>query len=237
MRQGDRVYQTLYTDIVEWRMPPGTVLSEVDLAERLSVSRTPLREAIQRLAREGLVDTAYNRGATVSAISLDDVVKLFQMREALETYAARLCARRADRAPFEELRVEFKKSQEEMRKGKVSDDYAGYYDLIARFDAAIDDGADNPYLTSTLGSLRGHLRRLRKMARRRPDRMATTTDEHLAICQAICDGNEVLAAQAVAVHIHNSLRNILDVLMEDAAGPALLGPLPASPLPPEKGDS
>ena len=173
----------------------------------------------------------------MSAISLDDVVKLFQMREALETYAARLCARRPERAPFEELRIEFKKSQEQMRNGDVSDNYAGYYDLIARFDGAVDGGADNPYLSSTLGNLRGHLRRLRKMARRRPERMATTTEEHLAICQAICDGDEVLAAQAVAVHIHNSLRNILDVLMEDAAGPALIGPPPAPSLLPGKGVS
>jgi DNA-binding GntR family transcriptional regulator len=64
--------------------------------------------------------------------------------------------------------------------------------------------------------------------------MATTTDEHLAICQAICDGDEVLAAQAVAVHIHNSLRNILAVLMEDATGPALLGSLPAPSVLPDR---
>lgn len=237
MRQGDRVYQTLYADIVEWRIPPGTTLNEVELAERFSVSRTPLREAIQRLAADGLVDSAFGRGATVSEISLDDVVKLFQMREALETYAARLCARRADRTPFERLRVEFQTSGESMQSGGVGDNYDAYYELIARFDAAVDDGADNPYLMSTLRNLRGHLHRLRRIARRRPDRMATTADEHLAICQAISDGDEVLAAQAVAVHIHNSLRNILAVLMEDVTGPALLGSLPAPSVRPEGGEA
>ncbi|MFI6347438.1 GntR family transcriptional regulator [Streptomyces sp. NPDC050560] len=234
MSQGDRVYERLREDIVEWRLPPGAPLGESDLAERLEVSRTPLRAAIQRLAHEGLVVVAHGRGASVADISLDNVVKLFQMREALESYAVRLCARQspAAKGTFERLRVELEAAREELRSGQVSDEYRSYYRLIGGFDDAVDAGADNPYLLSALRDLRGHLHRLRRIARRRPDRMVTTADEHLAICRAICDGDEVLAAQAVAVHIHNSLRNILTALTEDVAGPALLGVLQQPPAAP-----
>jgi DNA-binding GntR family transcriptional regulator len=226
MKQGDVVYEHLREDIVEMRLAPGSVLNEVELTERLSVSRTPLREAIQRLAREGLVHTTHGRGTTVAEISLDDVVKLVQMREALEPYAARLCARRSNRSVFEGLRVELEQCRNDLYAGAAEDKYAGYYEHNTRFDDALAEGADNHYLAAALLELRGHLYRLRRLARRRPDRMVATTDEHLAICNAICEGDEVLAVQAASVHIHNSFRNILAALMENVVGPGLLGPLP-----------
>lgn len=231
MRQSDRVYQQLHEDILEWRLPPGATLNEVELAERLAISRTPLREAIQRLAHEGLVNAVRGRSARVAEISPDTVVKLFQMREALETYAVRLCVRLDDRSAFAEMCTEFEAQREAMHAGDVTDDYAAYYALIGRFDDAIDLGADNPYLLSTLRDLRGHLHRLRRIARQRPERMATTTEEHLAICQAIRDGDDARAAVATTTHIGNSLRTILTALMENVAGPALLGP--STPRPPE----
>jgi len=168
MKQGDVVYEHLREDIVEMRLAPGSVLNEVELTERLSVSRTPLREAIQRLAREGLVHTTHGRGTTVAEISLDDVVKLVQMREALEPYAARLCARRSNRSVFEGLRVELEQCRNDLYAGAVEDKYEGYYELITRFDDALAEGADNHYLAAALLELRGHLYRLRRLARRRP---------------------------------------------------------------------
>ena len=98
VNQSQCAYEQLRDEIVQWELPPGTHLNEVPLAERLSVSRTPLREAVQRLARDGLVTIIPGRGALVAQLALQDVVHLFQMREALEPYAARLCARNPDRA-------------------------------------------------------------------------------------------------------------------------------------------
>ena len=222
--QSDRAYDLLRVEIVQWQLPPGTHLSEVKLAERLGVSRTPLREAIQRLARDGLVRINPGRGAIVSEIALQDVVHLFQMREALESYASRLCARRPDRGVFCELRVEFEAQREEFTAAArpEGDGYDDYFSLISRLDDATDRGANNPYLLDALAGLRGHLQRLRQIARRRPTRMLETASEHLAICAAICDGDEAQAAQATAVHINNSLRNILAVIAEDVSGPNLL---------------
>jgi len=217
VRQGDRAYQELREQIIDWRLPPGSVLGEVQTSDSLGVSRTPVREALQRLAREGLVRLVPGRGAVVSQMSL------WQMREALETQAARLAARNGDRTVFESLRVDLQHEQARLAAGRGEPetgaaDYASYYELIRRFDEAVDRSSGNPYLMSALTDLRAHLARLRRLARRSPDRMRRTTDEHLSICAAICAGDEQLAGQATAVHIHNSLQHILATLLEDSMG-------------------
>jgi hypothetical protein len=104
-------------------------------------------------------------------------------------------------------------------KGLLPDsDYAEYYALIKRMDAAIDEGSGNPYILESLDRLRTHLQRLRRIAKRRPQRMLQTVLEHLAICAAIYDGDESAAAQATALHISNSLHNILAVMTDDVIG-------------------
>ena len=216
--QGGIVYAQLRDDIVEWRIPPGNVLHEIALTERFQVSRTPVREALQRLSREGLVVTKRGRGTIVADVSLNDTVKLVQMREALETYAARLCARRRDKAIFDALKIELEECRDMLHEDRVSDGYVGYYDLINRFDFAITEGAGNHYLDTALRELRGHLYRLRRIARSRPQRMVATTDEHLAICNAICDGDESRAAAETIAHIHNSFNNMLEALKDDLVG-------------------
>jgi DNA-binding GntR family transcriptional regulator len=219
--QGQRAYEELRDEIVRWELPPGAHLNEVKLAERLSVSRTPLREAVQRLARDGLVTITPGRGAVVAQLALQDVVHLFQMREALEPYAARLCARQPDRREFGELCAAFEEQKAVLEKGLAPGSaYAEYYALINRMDSAIDEGAGNPYVLESLEKLRTQLQRLRQIAKRRPPRMLQTVSEHLAICVAVHEGDEVAAVQATAVHINNSLRNILAVMTDDVIGHA-----------------
>lgn len=224
MRQSERVYQALRDDILNWELSPGTVLGEVELSHRLDVSRTPIREALPRLIREGLVQNIPGRGAIVAEISMAGISQLFQMREALETYAVRLAARAADRSAFTTLREQLR----EMRDGLATephpvDDFAEHYDLIGRFDTAIDQATNNLYLQNALRDLRGHLVRLRRLARRNPERMRRAAEEHLELCAAICAGDEVAASEATAQHIRNSLENILAVLVRDVTHSTLVG--------------
>ena len=97
MRASDRAYAALRDEIIEWRLPPGTVLGEVEQSARLGVSRTPLREALRRLSADGLVAAAGGRGVVVTDVALDDIRELFELRRALEEQAARLAAERGDR--------------------------------------------------------------------------------------------------------------------------------------------
>lgn len=213
MRASDRAYEALRDDILHWRLGPGTVLAESEQSARLGISRTPLREAVTRLAAEGLVDTAHGRAGVVTDVSPRNLVELFELREALETQASRLAARRHTPAVFEGLLAEFDAAARLLSSGKSgAGDTSGtddYYALIARLDDAIDNAIASPYLVSALRGLRGHLARARRLAHDNIERLAESVAEHRLIVQAIVDSDETLAAQATAVHLRKSLDNLL----------------------------
>lgn len=207
MRAGDRAYSTLLDEIQTGALSPGTVLAEVEQSTRLGVSRTPLREALRRLASDGLVTQASARVTVVAGIDADDIRSLFDLRRALETEAARLAARRGDRGGFRRLATEFADVD--------TAEADAYYALIARFDSAIDAAVDNAYLSAALRSVRTHLVRVRRMARDNPLRLSASAGEHELIARAIGAGDPELAAHATHVHLHNALTTILEALTED----------------------
>src|SRR5690606_17107275 len=129
-RASDRAYDTLRREILQWRLAPGTVLGEVEQATRLGISRTPLREALSRLAADGVVEARAGRGLVVAAVSPDAVRGLFELREALETAAAALAAERREPPVFAELADEFDGAAALVEQG----DLDAYYALVARFD-------------------------------------------------------------------------------------------------------
>ena len=208
MRASDRAYAALREDILTGRLSAGTGLSEVELAGRLGVSRTPLRAALARLALEGLVDTTRGRTGVVSAVSAESVTELFELREALETQAARLAARRRDPAVFDALVDRFAAAPELLREGGVE----AYYDLVAEFDAALDDALGNAVYRGALDGVRLHLARARRIATDNPERLVRSAEEHRLICAAIRDGDAALAASATTVHLKASLTTILATL-------------------------
>ncbi|MGV3711728.1 GntR family transcriptional regulator [Pseudolysinimonas sp.] len=213
MRASQRAYDELREEILTGRLTAGTPLSEVDLAERLGVSRTPLRAALARLALEGLVDTTRGRTGVVSAVSAASITELFELREALETQAARLVARRRDPDVFDALVARFADAPAVLRDGDVE----AYYALVAEFDRALDDALGNAVYRGALDGVRLHLARARRIATDNPDRLVRSAEEHRLICAAIRDGDSALAASATTVHLKASLTTILDTLAADAA--------------------
>jgi DNA-binding GntR family transcriptional regulator len=213
VRASQRAYDELREEILTGRLTAGTPLSEVDLAERLGVSRTPLRAALARLALEGLVDTTRGRTGVVSAVSAASITELFELREALETQAARLVARRRDPDVFDALVARFADAPAVLRDGDVE----AYYALVAEFDRALDDALGNAVYRGALDGVRLHLARARRIATDNPDRLVRSAEEHRLICAAIRDGDSALAASATTVHLKASLTTILDTLAADAA--------------------
>jgi DNA-binding GntR family transcriptional regulator len=213
VRASDLAYETLRDDILNWRIAPGTALSETELALRLGVSRTPLRAALARLALEGLVDTSRGRTGVVPDVSVEGIAELFEVREALELQAARLAARRRDSAVFAALAESFGHATETLEAGGTD----AYYEVVARFDAAMDDAVANPAMRSALDTVRVHLVRARRLAQDNPDRLLRAAAEHRLICEAVRDGDAELAASATAVHLRGSLTTISETLRVRAA--------------------
>ena len=212
MRASERAYGILRDEIVRWELQPGTVLAEVELAERLDMSRTPVREALARLSADGLVVAIGGRGLEVASMDADDIAALYELRQALESQAARLAARRGDPAVFLQLADDFAAVPAALNR----DDLAGadpdrdaYYALVERFDAEIDLAVHNDYLIGALEGLRTHLARVRRAAKDNPARLLAAASEHRTIAAAIAERDGDLAAHATHVHLHNSLTNAL----------------------------
>ena len=207
-RASDRAYVVLREQIVDWYLAPGTVLGEVEVAARLGMSRTPVREALARLVADELVRALPGRGLVVAEVSPGHIRDLFELRDALESAAVKLAAKGSDREVFELLADEFQAAPTVADRDDPS--RRAYYALVERFDEAVDDAIDNPYLVAALASTRTHLARVRRLARDNPTRLTIAAREHLTIARAIADGNADLAAHATHVHLHNSLQNILE---------------------------
>jgi DNA-binding GntR family transcriptional regulator len=208
MRASEKAYLQLRQEILDGDLPAGSLLAEVEQSTRLGVSRTPLREALGRLASEALVATHSGRGVVVTEISVDNITELFEVRQALEEQAARLAARRRDREVFEALQTEFRAAHELLDDGDPG--RRRYYAVVSRLDAAIDEAIANPFLVAALANVRTHTARVRRLSHDDPERLREAAREHLMIVDAIIEGSESLAAHATQLHLHRSLKHILE---------------------------
>lgn len=202
MRASQRAYESLREEIIDGSLAPGTVLQEVELATRLGISRTPVREALARLTSESLLSPLGARGVVVPHMSLPQVRDLFAYREALESSAVALAARAtpAARERFSQLTTDFDRADVK--------NATAYYALSAQLDHAIAQTANNSYLTRALTQLRPHLQRVRRIARDDMPRLEESAREHAAIARAIADGKPELAQAALTLHLAASLNNI-----------------------------
>lgn len=143
-----RVAQRIRELIVEGELPPGTRVAEAAIAERLGVSRTPVRNALPALASEGLLEPAGKRGYAVRAFTTEDSFKATEIRCVLEGYAARELAARPDRGPVvEKLREVLREGDAIFAKGfVVKEDEESYASMNGRFHDLIVGGARDPLL-------------------------------------------------------------------------------------------
>lgn len=146
------VAQRIRELIVDGTLPPGTRVAEAALAERLGVSRTPVRNALPALATEGLLEPAGKRGWAVRGFSHEDSFRGTEIRCVLEGYAARELAARPDRAEaISELRDCLAEGDAIFRKGYVvKEDEEAYARMNRRFHDIIVDGAHDPLLTELI---------------------------------------------------------------------------------------
>lgn len=207
MRASERVYATLREEILDGVLEPGTQLAEVEQGKRLGVSRTPVREALNRLASDGLVQALSPRVLVVAELSEERIRTLYELRRVLETSAAALAAERGDAEVFTELRARVEAAPRLLDAGEAG--IAPYFEVVDALDEAIADALDNPYLASALASARLHSARIRRLASHDPNRLREAAAEHLLVVDAILARDAQLAAHATHVHLHRSLNSAL----------------------------
>lgn len=177
----DEVIRRLRDLIVEGELPPGARIPERELCNSFGISRTPLREALKVLASEGLVDLNYNRGATVSRLTLEAVDDMFQVMGALEALAgesACLCATTEDISAIEDLHSKMLIHHE---RHELSE----YFRLNQLIHESIIDAAGNPILKNIYQGLSIRIRRARYMANLSRPRWDQAVAEHQEILEAL----------------------------------------------------
>lgn len=221
--KSEGVYQRLKGEIEELSLPPGTRLSELVVAERIGASRTPIREAIRRLAREGLVHHAPGEVARVAPISLRGVRTLFEFRMILEPAAARMVAADGATDPgrteaFEALVPEFERVRDGLGSRSREELAANFRALAERFDQALVAATHNGPLARAITDTRGQTKRLRRIAQTDPSRLGASLQEHLRMCRALIDGPPDAAASEVAHHLAQTLNTVIDELARGSTG-------------------
>lgn len=206
-RGSEPAFQQLAREIQTWELRPGDVLDPGGLAERLDLSEAAVIEALGRLASAGLVE-ARDGVVVVAGFDSENVIELFELREALEVQVARLAARRHDPQVFLRLRRELTAALETCRAGE-GDGFGVFYGVVDQLDQAMDDAVSSPFLVAALVPLRAHLLRVRRVNPSRT-RFVHALAEQLVIIDAILDRDEVLAMQATAVHLRASLTSLLE---------------------------
>lgn len=196
--------------ILGGRLAPGQRINEPDIAERLGVSRVPVREALRELQTSGLVEARKNAGVFVRRLEAREVADLYAFRGALDAFCGRRAACLAE-APRRALARALAASGAAMRRASRQRDVAAYYAENLRFHWAIVEAADNAPLAESYRAVvqRLHLWRLRNLAS--SVGMAASIAEHEAIALALKAGDASRAESLLAAHVgaaHERLKQI-----------------------------
>lgn len=208
MTRTDRIRQAIERAIVSGRLQPGAKLDENALAARHGASRTPVREALQQLASQGLIQLRAHAGAFVATLTLVDLAERFEALAFLEAACATLAARRHTADDRRLLSA----AHDACARAAQRQDPEAFYDANARFHECIYASSHNTYLAGQTLQLGKRLEAYRREATFHPGLMSLTMAEHERILAAIFDMDEAAAGQQMRSH--------LDTLRDDAVSMA-----------------
>ena len=215
----ERVYEILHDDILSGQLGPGAELSEVALAERLGVSRGPIREALGLLCAQGLVTMQPRRGAYVSVLTRQEFLEAYQVREALEALAARLACPRLEDGDVADLEA----LHEEMREAVRDDAVQRFFDANQRFHLSLVALSGNGRLIEMHAQLVHRMGRYMARSLTLRGNIERSVGEHQEIIDALRARDGERAAAAVGLHIHvpqTETEHTPDEIFDGMDGPA-----------------
>lgn len=204
----DVVYQTLRNAILKGDLKPGERLMEMKLASKLGVSRTPIREAIRMLEREGLAITIPRRGAQVAKMTLKDMDDVYAVRRSLENLALTYVSGKMNAEQIARLRWAEKIFEEAVADG----DHEKIEQKDSEFHLAIFEATGNSRLVSIMSTISEQLSRYRWAYLQHHNRLQQLIDEHRTIVEALENGTYEDCLAATSAHLDSQERIIKDVI-------------------------
>lgn len=193
----DVVFEQLRTKIMQGELAPGTRLMEIGLAEQLGVSRTPVREAIRMLEKEGLAVILPRRGAHVAAVSPRQLEDMLEVRRTLETFSVNAAGSRISIEQIEDLRNKNRK----YKKAVASKDPVAIARIDHEFHSCITQIAGNEKIVSILSGLKEQLFRYTYLYAKYCENIEQSVMEHEMICKAFSSGDNNRAVEIIKMHI------------------------------------
>lgn len=200
----DLVFTTLRDEILSGELVPGERLNTSQLSERLGVSRTPIREALNRLTSIGLVENIPHRGAFVRKLSIEEIIEMYYIRAALEGIAARLAARNLKEEEIQQL-LQF---CDEMESHLSTGDYHKILETNFEFHSIIYQAAQSPRLQNLILQYYRHSEQYRALGLELPGRYAEICQEHRDLALALAERNMEGAESKAREHHLNTARRI-----------------------------
>lgn len=194
----DRAYHELREAILTNRLPPGTALSVPALSRQMDISRSPVREAVQRLIHDGLATHVAHRGAEVARVDIDDLRELYIVRAQLEGLAARLATERLDTSALAELHGILDEHTEVVEQGGND---VKHVELDMLYHRRVHQIAGNPHLSTMLDTVEGRSHLALHALWRSSDASRLAVDEHRRILQAMSAGDPDGAEDAAREHV------------------------------------
>ena len=192
-----QAYAQIRDRIITLQLAPGTLLHEAALMEEFDLGRTPIREALQRLACEGLVVIRPRRGTFVANLGITDLQQIFELRQVLEGYATALAAERATEADLAAM----DKTLEALNKARRREDPHALIEIDRAFHRALAQSAHNRFLEDTLSRMYNLNLRLWYLALDKIGSMRETVEQHRAVVEAIRRRDAGQAQAIVQKHI------------------------------------
>ncbi|MBQ6426013.1 MAG: GntR family transcriptional regulator [Clostridia bacterium] len=200
----DQIFNELEHDILTGVYEHDELLTELKLSETLGVSRTPVREALSRLAQEHIVEMT-SKGARVMGITEKDIEDIYAIRYRIESLAAKMAAENADEQGLKEL----KRLLDLQEFYTEKDDHDGTNAADSGFHQALYALTKSPTMIQTLGPLHRRIVKYRRVSYETPDRAITSLGEHRGIYEAIAAGDGEKAEELMRVHIEKARKSIL----------------------------
>lgn len=198
------MYDHLYEELVNNRLPPGSALSELEIAKKLQTSRSPVREAMMVLEGEGMVRRYPGRGCFVAEITVQDINEIFALRTLLEVEALRNSYELITPQQLETV-------EKELLELTANDKEDAYYHTDRHLHELIVNNCGNLRLVLILRTLEGQIEQLRRISASEPRRLSASRQEHLQIVAALRERDLERACQLLATHISNVKAATLNV--------------------------